>query len=265
MSYILYILLPFFSFTLNGEKYKLVKSISSISGKFTTDNLGNIYLIRGSVLEKYSAEGNLLKSYSNKALGTITSVDVSNPMRVLVFYEAFQQVVVLDNMFVPSTAPIMLESLGYNQVSLVAASHNNGMWVYNKQNFELIRFDQNLQITHKADNIFQQTGLQLNPVFLLEYNNQVFLNDSAHGILIFDIYGLYNKTIPLTGLADFQVVNENIIYFNNGKMKGYNMKTLAIAEIILPTTDILYARSEKEKLYLLKQKSLEIYHVQIEK
>jgi hypothetical protein len=27
----------------------------------------------------------------------------------------------------------------------------------------------------------------------------------------------------------------------------------------------LHARSEKEKLYLLKQKSLEIYHVKVEK
>lgn len=265
MNNILYIVLIFFSFGLNDGKFKLVKSLSNVPGKFTTDNLGNVYLVNGSVLEKYSADGKLLKSYSNKTLGKITSVDASNPLRVLVFYESFQQAVVLDNMFSPSVAPVMLEALGYNQVSLAAASHNNGMWIYNKLNFELIRFDQNLQLTHKAENISQQSGQNLNPVFLLEYNNRVFLNDSARGILVFDVYGSYSKTIPLTGLTDFQVANEDIIYFSSGKLKSYNMKTLAEAEIILPTTGVLYARSEKEKLYLLKQKSLEIYHVKAEK
>ena len=67
--------------------------------------------------------------------------------------------------------------------------------------------------------------------------------------------------IPIKGLTRFQISSEELIYFKDGKLKSYNLKTLAEGEINLPTTDILDARTEKEKLYLLNSKSLNIYHV----
>ena len=250
-----------FSITLPESAFIIIKSIPTISKNLTTDNLGNSYLINGNVLEKYDEEGNLVKSFSNKNLGNISGVDVTNPLKVLVFYESFQQVMILDNMFAPSANAVSLETLGYNQTSLVCSSHNNGMWIYNKQNFGLIRFDQNFLQTDKTENITRQIMSEVNPVFLIEQNNKVFLNDSTKGIFVFDVYGTYNKTIPIKGLAHFQISNDELIYFKEGKLKSYNMKTLSEGEINLPTTDIFDARTEKEKLYLLNTKSLTIYHV----
>ena len=105
----------------------------------------------------------------------------------------------------------------------------------------------------------------VNPDFMIEQNNKLFLNDSTKGIYVFDVYGTYNKTISIKGLTHFQINNDELIYFKGGKMKSYNLKTLEEAEINLPTSDILDARTEKEKLYLLTQKSLDIYHVKNEK
>lgn len=247
------------------SKYIFVKSIPTTSSYFTTDNLGDSYLLHGNVLEKYDSGGNLLKNFSNKNLGNITSLDASNPLKVLVFYKSFQQIVGLDNMLSPSGNPISLDALGYNQTSLVCSSHDNGIWIFNLQNSELVRFDQGLQKTQATGNISQLTGAQVNPDFLTEEYNKVFLNDSSMGILVFDMYGTYYETIPIKGLHHFQISNDQIIYFKVGKLKSYNMKTLEESEINLPAGDILDARSEKEKLYLLKQKSLNIYNVKNEK
>ena len=255
----------FFGFILSDSKFTFIKSIPTSSKNFTTDNLGNIYLLNGNSLDKYDSEGTLLKTYSNKNLGSISGVDAANPLKIFLFYESFQQVIILDNMLAPSSDPVSLETLGFNQTSLVCSSHNNGMWIYNKQNFELVRLDQNFQQTNKTENITRQTLSEVNPDFLIEQNNNIFLNDSAKGIIVFDIYGTYNKTIPIKGLTHFQISNEELIYFKGGKMKSYNMKTLSEEEINLPTTEIFDARTEKEKLYLLKQKSLDIYHVKNEK
>lgn len=265
MKNILFIVLIFLGFISNDSKFKLIKSISVSSNSFTTDNLGNIYIINGTTLSKYDSEGNLLKSYSNKNYGNISSMDVTNPMKLIVFYESFQYIILLDNMLTPSSEPVSLEVLGYNQTSLACSSHNNGLWIYNKQNFELIRFDQNFLQTNKTENITRQVMNEVNPNFLIEQNNKVFLNDFSKGIFVFDIYGTYSKTIPLKGLGSFQISNDDIIYFKDGKLKSYNMKTLSEAEINLPTTETLFARSEKEKLYLLKQKSIDIYHAESEK
>lgn len=241
------------------SKFKLVKSIPTNSASLTTDNIGNSYLFNGNLLEKYDGDGKLLKNFSNKNFGNISSVDASNPLKVLLFYKSFQQILLLDNMFSPSGNSISLDALGYNQTFLVCSSHDNGFWIFSQQNFELIRFDKNLQKTQQTGNIPQLTGIEINPNFLIEQYDKVFLNDSAKGILVFDIYGTYNKTIPLKGLHHFQVTNDEIIYFKDGKLKSYNMKTMEEDVTSLPSVEVLDVRTEKEKLYLLKQKRLDIY------
>ncbi|MBI4946832.1 MAG: hypothetical protein HY840_10590 [Bacteroidetes bacterium] len=245
-----------------NSKFVFIKSIPKTSVSFTTDNLGNAYIVAGNIVEKYSPEGNFLKSYSDNNLGKISLLDANNPMKLLLFYEPFQQMIILDNTLTPSTDPIQFQSMGYNQISLLCSSHNNGTWIYDKQNAELIRFDQSFQKINQRGNVSQQLLTEINPNFLIEKNNRVFLNDSTKGIFVFDIYGTYNKTIPLKGLYHFQIDNDLIIFFKDGKMNSYNMKTLEEGKISLPELQTLDARTEKEKLYLLKQKSLDIYNVQ---
>lgn len=246
-------------FTLQDSKFILVKSIPTVSSFITTDNLGNSYLLNGNILEKYDADGNLLKNFSNKNLGAITFIDAGDPLKILVFYRSFQQIIFLDNMLVPYSDPISLNALGYNRASLACSSHNNGFWIYDQQNFELIHFDQSLQKTQQTGNIPQIYGSEINPNFITEQNGKVFLNDSAKGVLVFDIYGTYNKTIFLKGLNHLQTNNDELIYFKNNKLKSYNLKTLEEHDLSLPAIDVLDARTEKEKLYLLKQKSIDIY------
>ena len=248
-------------FKFQDSKFILVKSIPTVSSFITTDNLGNSYLISGNILEKHDADGNFLKNFSNKNWGSITSVDASHPMKVLVFYQSFQQIIFLDNMLVPYSDPISLGALGYNRASLACSSHNNGFWIYDQQNFELLRFDQSLQKTQQTGNIPQLCGSEINPNFITEQNGKVFLNDSAKGVLVFDIYGTYSKTILLKGLNHLQTNNDELIFFKDNKLKSYNLKTLEEHDLSLPAADVLDARTEKEKLYLLKQKSIDIYSI----
>jgi hypothetical protein len=250
-----------FGFTSLESKFNLLKSIPTKSLGFTTDNLENSYLFNKNILEKYNSEGTFQKSFSNKNLGAISFVDAQDPLKILLFYKTFQQIVFVDNMLAQYGNAISLDALGYNQVNLACTSHNNGFWIYNQQNFEMVRFDQNLKINQQTGNISQISGRQINPNFIIEQNNNVFLNDSSTGILVFDIYGTYNKTIPIKGLLHFQVNNEQIIYQSELKLKSYNIKTLQETEILLPSAEVLGVRTEKEKLYLLKQKSLDIYSV----
>lgn len=244
-----------------GPEFTLIRSVPTAATFATTDNLGNLYLVKGDVLEKYDSEGKFLKNLSSKSLGNITFIDTRDPLKILLYYRSFQQIVFVDNMLAITGNSVQLDALDYNLASLVCSSHNNGFWIYNPQYYELIRFDQNLQKTQQTGNITQLTGLNVNPNFVTEYNNQLFLNDTAAGILVFDIYGTYSRTIPLKGLSHFQVSNEQIHYLRDGKLKSYHIRTQEEGELMLPASDVLHVRTEKEKLYLLKQKSLDIYSV----
>ena len=256
-----FFLLVLGGFTLQDSTFTLVISIPASSSFLTTDDLGNSYLINGSILQKYDAGGTLLKNFSSKNLGTISFIDANDPLKILVFYESFQQIIFLDNMLVPYSDPISLNALGYNRASIACSSHNNGFWIYDQQNSELIRFDQNLQKSQQTGNIPQLYGSEINPNFITEQNGKVFLNDSAKGILVFDLYGTYNKTIFLKGLNRLQTNNDELIYFKDNKLKSYNLKTLEEHTLSLPAIDVLDARTEKEKLYLLKQRSIDIYSI----
>jgi len=75
-----------------------------------------------------------MKRYSNKRFGTITSIDCTNPLKMLVYYKDFQQLVFLDNQLTQNSEAISLEDLGYEQTDLICTSMNNSFWLYNKQN-----------------------------------------------------------------------------------------------------------------------------------
>lgn len=257
ISTLLFIILIASSFQYTN--LKLFKSIPTQTSHFTTDHLGNSYLIKEDIIEKYDSTGKLFKTFSNKLLGKITLVDASNPLKLLLFYKDFSQIIFLDNMLSLSADPVRLSELELEQTQLACSSHNNGIWLYNQQNFELIRLDQNLQITQKTGNITQLTGLALNPNYLVEYNNRVYLNNPLTGILVFDIYGTYYKSIPIKNLNTFQVKDEDIVYHNNNTLKSFNIKMLNEETYPLPDSSAILVRSEKEHLFLLKKNSLDIY------
>ncbi len=96
---------------------------------FTLDNLGNYYLIKDGEIIKYLANGKYFSRYSNKKLGTITSVDATNALRIMLFYKDQQQVVFLDNQLSQKTDAVSLEAMGLEQTDLTCISANNGFWM----------------------------------------------------------------------------------------------------------------------------------------
>src|ERR1700722_3648508 len=109
--------------------YNLVSKIPLENGSFTTDNLQNVYILNGNVLKKYNSAGVLLCSHSDKAFGDITSMDVYDPMKILVFYKAFPQLVFLDNTLSQNGNGINPADIGYPLASMACISHDNGLWL----------------------------------------------------------------------------------------------------------------------------------------
>jgi hypothetical protein len=120
-----------------------------------------------------------------------------------------------------------------------------------------------MKTVHSSGNLGQLTGNELKPNFLLEADNRVYLNNPAIGVLVFDIYGTYIKTIPIKELNSFQISDDEMVYFKNGELHSYQLKTLTEKNILLPASDssasILSARIERSKLYLLNKQNLSLY------
>ena len=65
--------------------------------RLAADNLGNGYVYDLNTIIKYSPNGDSIGTYSNNRLGNITSIDVTNPYKILVFYADYSIIVFLDN------------------------------------------------------------------------------------------------------------------------------------------------------------------------
>lgn len=190
-------------------------TINATFEQVNVDHLGNIYLLENNTLSKYNKQGEFLFSYNNSSIGTIASFDVTDPLKILIYDQEYNQICFLNAQLALISDQISLDDLGINVSELACKSAKEGFWVYDAVSRELKYFNQlNLLISQsiKIDQIIEYSE---SPNFLVERNNQVFLNFKSKGILVFDKFGTYLKKIPITQLEDFQLVKNNIIYFRN--------------------------------------------------
>ncbi|MBA3681961.1 MAG: hypothetical protein H0W73_12490 [Bacteroidetes bacterium] len=238
-----------FSFIQNDQPTRLI--INTKLNYFSADNIGNVYTVKEDELIKFLVSGKLFARYSNLKLGSITSIDVTNPLKLLLYYRDFQQIIFLDNQLTANSEPISLEALGYEQTDLVCAGANNSFWIYNKQNNELIRFDETSKKIASTGNLKQILQVDLKPNYMKEHNGYLFLNSPETGIYVFDIFGTFSKVISLKNLKQFEV-SEDIIYYQKDSMYcSYNYKLFEEACKSLPnplsTIDVKYTNG---KIYL---------------
>ena len=226
-------------------------SVKAKFEKFYIDNIGNIYTVRDEEIVKYLASGKSFARYSNLKLGKITLVDATNPLKVLLYYKDFQQIVFLDNQLSVNSNEVSLDELGYEQTELVCAGANNSFWVYNKQNNELIRFNENSKKICSTGNLKQILKTEMTPDYMLEYNGFLYLSCPEQGIFVFDFYGAYSKLIPVRASDQFQV-DEDIVYFKKDSVFcSYNYKLMEEACKPLPNAQMLKGtKCFKNRLYL---------------
>ena len=227
---------------------------------FTGDNLGNAYLVNEDELVKYLASGKFFARYSNLKLGSITSVDATNPLRLMLYYRDFQQIVFLDNQLSKNSEAVSLEQLGLEQTHLVCAAANNGFWIYNKQNNELLRFDEQLKKVSSTGNLKQVLKSDLSPNFMMEHNGYLFLNCPTTGVYVFDIFGAFSRMIAIKDMANFQV-DGNIMYYQKDSIFcSYNFKTFEEACRPLPVQQArVVVKYYNKDMYCSCRDSLLIY------
>ncbi|MFC2100530.1 hypothetical protein ACFLRZ_01735 [Bacteroidota bacterium] len=238
-------------------------SISQKADYITSDKLGNLYVIDNNQLIKFNSQLELEKTYSNLNLGAISFIDAADPLKIILYYKDFSTVEFLDNTLSPSGDPVSLRNLGLELATLVCSSFDNSFWVYEPQNFQLIRLDKKLQILFNSGNINQITGNDIQPVFMIEYNNHLYLSDPETGILVFDRYGTYYKTIPIKSLNNFQIIDTQLYYFSESSLKVYNLKTHDEISFPLPENDVhsisLFRGVKQMKIFIQFKDKISVY------
>lgn len=202
---------------------------------FQLDVLGNLYVVHESELVKYNDQLEKQATFTNLSLGEISSVDASDAMNIMVFYQDFAKIVFLDNTLSPKNSTIDLSELGFPNASLACLSYNNSFWIFDPVNQELVCINQFLEINERSGNLNQIIDTEIEPDQLFESGNYVYLKDRKEGVFIFDRYGGYMKRMPFVNVDDFQMINANTYsYLKSDTLFLYNSQTLQQDTLISP-------------------------------
>lgn len=243
-----------------ATNWQLLTTVSIQANLISTDNLGNCYMVRKDEVTKYTANGDSVNTQSFKWLGSISNIDASNSLRVMLFYKDLNQLLVLDNTLSVQGEPLKLEKVGFEYSTLFCQSPNNqNFWIYETGEFRLVRLDKNFKIINNSGNLTQVLGEEIDPNFMQEEGNYLYLNNPETGLLVFDMFGTYYKTIPLKGLDYFQVINGDVFYISQQQLHRYSSLDHNISKIDLPLKDAISFRIEKNRLFLLSPTQLSIF------
>ncbi len=258
------ILFVFVSIIISGNQTEFVleKELKIKADFITVDQLGSLYIINGAKIKKINLENNLEQNYSNILFGKINSLDAIDPFKTLVFYQEFNKIEFLNKDFSAMASPILLDDLGYYNVLSACQSVSGGFWIFDQSLSQLVYFDQHRKPAMKSSQLSSIIGqdFEQNQVFMLEKNDYIYLGIRGEGVLLFDSYGTYIKTFPLTNISAFQVYNEIISYYNKGELHFYNTNDYTEKHISLPKHEYKQVLIEKNRLVILTEEKIFIYH-----
>lgn len=196
----------------------LVKTYKGNYKNFETDNLGNYYLVTpANQIIKLNNNFDSVASFSNnKPLGNITSIDVSNPLKILVFYKGFSTIVVLDR-FLATINTINLQKLNMFDVSVVTSSYDNNIWLFDEIENKIKKIDNDGKLlTETVDfRLLFDYDKSFTSQFVKDFEGKLYIYSKQNGLFIFDYYGSFIRRHSITLLNNSQLAGLKLIGFNN--------------------------------------------------
>jgi len=242
--------------------YKLLATIRGDVVDFAVDNLDNVYVLTSTdQLKKYNANGDSVAVFNNvKKFGKLSTLDVSNPLKVLLYYKDFSTIVVLDRLLTQRNT-IDLRQQGIFQVNAIGQSYDNNIWVYDEGDSKLKKINEQGKALFETSDfrlLFDQAPHIKN---IFDQDGFVYLYDPAQNIFVFDYYGALRNKILIRGWQDLKVAGKFIFGINNDTLHRYEINTFRVDEEKLPgpLKNSLKLNFTSSRLYALKKDLLEIY------
>lgn len=189
----------------------MAQPLDIVVGTAATDRFKNVYYGTGDdVVIKCGQDLQQTGYYSNHIYGRLGAIDASNPMKLLLYYPNFYNVVVLDRRL-NEQASFNLIDLGFGEIRIIASSLDGNLWVFDDHMQRLFKIDHQGQVLTRGEDLRLKFDDRLLPSRIVESNGKLYAGIEGRGILIFDQFGNYISQLLISDLRDFQLVDEEIV------------------------------------------------------
>lgn len=230
LKFNLFFLFLFFNLSLWCQKTEKTVFTDSLSLKGASRFIGrdafdNYYYIKNNALVKKGNQG--IKEYKNVALGSIETVDILNPLQIVLFYKDFNSVVLLDNQLnqtISINGNELNDLITFENIGLAS---QNRFWFYDS-------ISQKIGLYQFKTNQYKLISTPINNkivFFQSDYNYAFWVdeNQSVYGINLFGKIFNLGKLPPYEML---QFINEKqCVFFENDHFSIYNFENKEITPI----------------------------------
>lgn len=254
-----------FSFQLPAQSdsaFTFLKTITGDIASFAVDDLDNLYLLNSkNQLKKLNANGDSIAIFNDvKRFGNVSMIDVSNPLKVLLYYKDFATVVVLDRILNLKNI-IDLRKQNIFQVKAIGQSYDNKIWLYDDLENKLKKIDEDGKLLFETPDFRLLFDESLSPQTITDADQNIYIYDSAKAVYVFDYYGSLKNKILISRWQNFKVAGKYIFGSVADTLYRYEIKKFRYDEWSLPkplqqATAFSFTSS---KLYALKQNEISIW------
>ena len=218
------------------------------------DSYNNFYYVKDRALYKKSKDKTI--QFSDLRLGSISTVDLLNPLRITVFYAETNTAVILDNTLNEITRVNFNAIENFRNVSHARTASDRRLWIFNTdlQRLELFDYQNNRidsNFTPQPD-IALELASDFNTCWVLTEGNLYHYNQ----------YGSLLEKLPATSLSNIAVLDEKLFGIQDQKLYIRTKQSASWQEIknlpqdtkafYLKAGNLYLYRSEKISTYTLK-------------
>lgn len=248
------IFLILFSQLVLGQEFTSVSTTPLVASSFIgIDSYKNTYIVKDRVLHKDGPEGSFV--FNDFQLGNISSVDIINPLKIVVFYEDTNTVVLLDNKL------NAIERINFNtlpefiNVSTATNAGSNRLWIFNidTQQLELFNYRDQRKITVSqpfAGKLIAQSS---------NFNYCAVLTE--HTIRVFNSYGSLLSEKPSDGYQNLALQDTNLLVTKETELFLITENTVKPIKVPLSENTVKDLYLTKDFMYLYDGKNLHTFSI----
>jgi hypothetical protein len=256
--------IPFTGLAQEDSSFAFVQSIKGSYADFWVDNLDNLYLLgRDNQLKKISARGDSMGVFNDvRRYGKLSFADVSNPLKIQLYYKNFGTIVSLDRFLQPRNV-LDLRKQNLFRVKAVATSYDNNLWVVDEQDCKLKKLDETGKTLFETVDWRQLFDTIPSPEQIFDQDGFLYLYDPARGFYIFDYYGAFKNKLAFTNWDGPMVAGTTLYGFGQTELYSYRTGSMVLKTYPLPVFFGKPAaiKAKNGKVYLLRKEGIDVYRV----
>lgn len=197
------------------------------------DNLGQLYeLMDEDVIRKYAKNGHIQYEYRHPELLSITSIDVTDPYKIGVFYRDQQEILLLDNTLNPLST-LQLKSLENTNFTAFSRSMEGDFWLYESNQQKLFRIDNGLNVLAESFPLYQEGIDHFSPIAFEISQNRLVVGDTNGTVLVFDHLANYLNRLDLPPFLNFHLIDNRLLLIRNDGVYLYDFESFETIPIAI--------------------------------